>query len=805
MRTITFYSYKGGVGRTLVVANVARYLARFGQKVFVVDFDLEAPGLHYKFGLGGQIESGLVDYLHGFVTQGEVGERIGSHVVSVDTGSAAGSLHLLPAGPAPSGEYWRKLARINWHELFYSDEPHGIPFFLELKEKIAAEFQPDFLLIDSRTGITEVGGVATSLLADQVVCLLIYNQENLEGAREVLRSVRGARRLPNQAPVEVLPVLTRIPEQDGQQEERIVREVREFLNEEAATLSATLDVQEVLVVHSDPELQLGESLRIGGTKALEESTLLRDYLHLFARLVPRNVIESYMEPLIREVVEKETEDPRGARKDFEALVSYSYHPEICRELLGFYREQKIRQVQASVPPVRRELYQFLFGVEADSGQSVSAPGPLQDLLYEAKLSRAPFRRVPLRREVHWGFDLRDLSESGWGIVLGEANPQSVAILEALRPLLEWRATQAHRRCGEYRYKFGDSALHFMQRHRVGPGRVDPDLLPYYLLIVGSPNEIPQEFLDGLGLHHGVGRICFDTLEEYRNYASSVVKAEAVRALRGRKIALFAPQNPGDPATERTCESLARPLAEALTATTAHGWEVDALLGDEATKKKLAELFENSPSLLFTVSQTLVFPWGDPRQVLRQGALVCQDWPGPVGGSVNPAFYFSAEDLSDDARIHGLISVHVGSYTAGTAGEDGVGHARGFLSRLAQRLLGHPSGGALALIGQFGRSWTASFGERMVESEVRAFEGTFRLLMQGYPVGAAMDFLRQRYADLSAGLVALLDESNVDQGVLADLWGAAREMRSYTLLGDPAVRLPLELDTHEPNRRRRMRA
>jgi diguanylate cyclase (GGDEF)-like protein len=304
LRTITFYSYKGGVGRTLVVANVARYLALFGQKVFAVDFDLEAPGLHYKLGLGSrteEIQSGLVDYLHSFVAQGEVAEHIGMHVVKVDTPPGAGSIHLLPAGLAPSSDYWRKLARVNWHELFYSENPLGVPFFLELKEKITAEFQPDFLLIDSRTGITEVGGVATSLLADQVVCLMVRNQENLEGAREVLRSVRRARRLPGQAPVEVLPVLTRLPEQDRPQEERIVREVLEFLNQEAADLSATLDIADVLVLHSDPDLQLNESLQI------EESVLLGDYLQLFTKLLPESVVKSHIEPLTRQVMKNEEE------------------------------------------------------------------------------------------------------------------------------------------------------------------------------------------------------------------------------------------------------------------------------------------------------------------------------------------------------------------------------------------------------------------------------------------------------------------------------------------------------------------
>jgi MinD-like ATPase involved in chromosome partitioning or flagellar assembly len=49
METITFYSYKGGSGRSLALATAAVYLAKLGFRVVALDFDLEAPGLHYKF------------------------------------------------------------------------------------------------------------------------------------------------------------------------------------------------------------------------------------------------------------------------------------------------------------------------------------------------------------------------------------------------------------------------------------------------------------------------------------------------------------------------------------------------------------------------------------------------------------------------------------------------------------------------------------------------------------------------------------------------------------------------------------
>src|ERR1051325_9490843 len=106
MRTITFYSYKGGVGRTLLLANVAKYLSRFGQKVFAIDFDLEAPGLHYKFGLSNSADSsisrGLVDYIHSYSNEGIKPLSIRDFVVEVENAKGTGSIHLMQAGNVPT-------------------------------------------------------------------------------------------------------------------------------------------------------------------------------------------------------------------------------------------------------------------------------------------------------------------------------------------------------------------------------------------------------------------------------------------------------------------------------------------------------------------------------------------------------------------------------------------------------------------------------------------------------------------------------------------------------------------------------
>mgnify|MGYP001041144710 CR=1 FL=1 len=344
METITFYSYKGGTGRTLAVANAAKYFALFGKRVFVVDLDLEAPGLHYKLRLGESgthpaIERGALDYVYESLRGKGIPDAIAPYTVEVPAVAPHhGSVTLMPAGNVRTANYWRRLAELNWFDMFYKGDSPGIPFFLEFRERIRAEYEPDFLLIDSRTGISEIGGVATTLLPDQVVCLLLHNEENLEGAREVLRGIQQSPRLPKQAPVKIVAVLTRIPERgNAKWESEVIARVREFLLAEASDPSRTLGECPILELHSEPELQYAEALRIGGDKTVEESPLLRDYLRLFPNLLSEDVILSQVGEIVRRATERALDDPDSAEKDLETLAATCPHPETYRALLRFYR------------------------------------------------------------------------------------------------------------------------------------------------------------------------------------------------------------------------------------------------------------------------------------------------------------------------------------------------------------------------------------------------------------------------------------------------------------------------------------
>jgi hypothetical protein len=348
VRTITFYSYKGGVGRSLLVANAARYLSTLGKKVFALDLDLEAPGLHYKFELGRDSVRthamvGVVDILTDFLKKGALPSSLDGYTSQITVAPEAGVIQLMRAGTAPQGDYWQKLSRVNWYDLFYGPEPLGAPFFLELKERIRRAFAPDFLLIDARTGMTEMGGVAATLLADTVVCLALASIEHLEGLRAVMRGIRqSTSREYTSTNVMLVPVLSRLPpKKEVVLEEQDLTRVRTFLNEPLESDGVGLDVDEVIVLHREPLLDLDEQLLVGGQNSPHELPLLRDYLRLFSKIIPAEDIRPHVGQLIQRATNRLLDDPDSAQSDLEALTTYCADEEAFRALLKLYLVRKV--------------------------------------------------------------------------------------------------------------------------------------------------------------------------------------------------------------------------------------------------------------------------------------------------------------------------------------------------------------------------------------------------------------------------------------------------------------------------------
>ncbi|MET7621290.1 FxSxx-COOH system tetratricopeptide repeat protein [Streptomyces sp. NPDC005408] len=219
---VTFYSFKGGVGRTMAVANVAWIMASRGLRVLAVDWDLEAPGLQsYFHPLLTDPElrdtDGLINMLRAYqeavLLPGQESppqdDSWFQNTVSLDPYvvglglhfEEGGRLDFLPAG-RQNAVYSDAVTSFNWHH-FYERLGGGI-FLQSLREEMIRRY--DYVLVDSRTGVSDSSGICTVLLPDVVVMCFALNAQNIRGAVDVARSVDRS----EIRPIRLMPVPMRV-------------------------------------------------------------------------------------------------------------------------------------------------------------------------------------------------------------------------------------------------------------------------------------------------------------------------------------------------------------------------------------------------------------------------------------------------------------------------------------------------------------------------------------------------------------------------------------------------------------------
>jgi|CXWL01.1.fsa_nt_gi MinD-like ATPase involved in chromosome partitioning or flagellar assembly len=217
MKTIVFYSYKGGVGRSLLLANSAMLLASLGKKVVALDLDFEAPGLHYKLPRnaaeisGRQVLGGAVPYLLAALKGPSESLLLAENMYSVPNVTETGGwLRVMPAGPSPARSYWVDLRSLVQELSGEHGEEKGLFAALDLQARIQELLTPDYLLVDARTGVTQLGSIATTILADDVVCLFVPNHESLDGTLAIATALKSVTRLAEQEPLRIVPVMSRV-------------------------------------------------------------------------------------------------------------------------------------------------------------------------------------------------------------------------------------------------------------------------------------------------------------------------------------------------------------------------------------------------------------------------------------------------------------------------------------------------------------------------------------------------------------------------------------------------------------------
>lgn len=220
-KIITFYSYKGGTGRSMALANIAWILASNGKKVLTVDWDLEAPGLHRYFApflVDKELSAtdGLMDLVDDFrlatITPDPTKEAnwhlayadAPSFAVSLEWDFNGGRLDLLPAG-RQCQSYSALVNSFSWQDFY---ERHSGGAFLDaMKQRMKEEY--DYVLIDSRTGVSDTSGICTVQMPDALVVCFTLNNQSIEGASAVAHSA-NEQRLRQGLELAVFPVPMRV-------------------------------------------------------------------------------------------------------------------------------------------------------------------------------------------------------------------------------------------------------------------------------------------------------------------------------------------------------------------------------------------------------------------------------------------------------------------------------------------------------------------------------------------------------------------------------------------------------------------
>ncbi len=225
----TFYSYKGGVGRTMGLLNTAYALAGYGRHVLILDMDLEAPGLSDFLSrndeLANKPDKDIIDLLQAVMdfekqqgkpedAAGKIGELSGfiscvKHEKLEPLQPKMGQLGRLDviSAAVDRNKYWERLAGLKLETGRQEQQEHQkqlLKYSIILKQylkdqrftiKLPGLPEPgrkvqvpyDYILVDSRTGITETGGLCVGPLSDRLVILTSLNEQNIHGTLSMMK------------------------------------------------------------------------------------------------------------------------------------------------------------------------------------------------------------------------------------------------------------------------------------------------------------------------------------------------------------------------------------------------------------------------------------------------------------------------------------------------------------------------------------------------------------------------------------------------------------------------------------------
>lgn len=189
-KVVSFYSYKGGVGRTAALSNVGYILASRGKKVVLVDMDIEAPGLINVFDRKrySMPQFGIIDYFNeriSGVDDFDKNVKITDIFTEINYSDVPGRLFVVPAGKVDV-EYLGKVNNFNVKNMRDRDKD----YWKEFVEEINKQVKPDIILVDSRTGLNDWGALSLLNISDSTIFFAYPNYENINGLKTIIKAMK---------------------------------------------------------------------------------------------------------------------------------------------------------------------------------------------------------------------------------------------------------------------------------------------------------------------------------------------------------------------------------------------------------------------------------------------------------------------------------------------------------------------------------------------------------------------------------------------------------------------------------------
>lgn len=257
IKTIVFYSLKGGTGRSLALANVAYAMVRAGKSVLCIDMDIEAPGLIDMFGLNsGNIEFTTVELLNKPEKVDELIDEFSISGIAVNIGKEfgysdlKGELFVIPAKREKLDEIRRAVQNKLSPESSRLQDYFTDAFVRAIK-KISAFLEVDYILLDARSGISQEA-MYTLGLGDEIVLNMRLDKQGRSGVEYIYKFLKECF---GELGVDIMLVASNVPIELETEVRSIVDEVENKVNDKIRVIvphDLRLILEEELVVRTRP-------------------------------------------------------------------------------------------------------------------------------------------------------------------------------------------------------------------------------------------------------------------------------------------------------------------------------------------------------------------------------------------------------------------------------------------------------------------------------------------------------------------------------------------------------------------------